>query len=129
MDKSKIIQEIFSKKFIKCFENKISDLAGDLMGDNPEEYGGKWDANPYGVDFALIGSSGCYEFTEEAENDAFNDALDKFVNDKDILTEYIYDYALEETAKLLDDENHSKEDEDWVVSITAYALSTTLKKD
>lgn len=78
--KVKVINELFNEKFQQELRKMAEDKADELMNENPEEYGGHWDTNPYDVEPQLASGSACWEFPDWGEDKAYEEATDYVVN-------------------------------------------------
>ena len=125
IDKTKVVEELLSDNFRSFLYDILEKKTDNLLADNPEDYGAKWNSNPYDVEPQLASGSGCYEYPEWGEDAAWDDAKEDFMDSwtdiKDILPDYMV-----ETKDLLEDYNNY--DFDWMTGILTYILNTDLKE-
>lgn len=84
----------FSDLTLKEIE-KVEDFVQDLEVDESSLDSARWDSNPYGVEPALAGGSGCWVYDDD---DYYNAQLEKALDyiESDGAWEYIKDFCLDE---------------------------------
>lgn len=79
-NKIKVVKALFNKDFQKELNEAIENKIEELENNDPHEYGGKWDNNPYGVEPQLASGSGCWEFPDWGEDKAYEEAKEYVIN-------------------------------------------------
>lgn len=114
--KVKVINELFNPKFQQELRKMAEDKADELMNENPEEYGGRWDTNPYDVEPQLASGSACWEFPDWGEDKAYEEAIDYVVNG---FFEHNYDLP-EVIEEFL--ESYDNKDREWLEAILYHII-------
>lgn len=65
---------VHKKEFNEMVDKIISDRRDSIMEANVENYEREFDSNPFGVEEHLVGTSGDWEFTDDALDEGYEDA-------------------------------------------------------
>lgn len=92
----------------KSFNNKLNEIINDRAemlrnDDDGDIYPQFYDANPFDVEPQLVGNSGCWEWTEQAYEQSFNDACDVIIEELENgdffcseITDWLYEQDIDE---------------------------------